>query len=142
MVLACVCHQLVVLLSSQHKKTVLQKVRPNVSDETHQGAFQVAIDENALPLREFEATYPRYPSVDSIELTPKERKMWVDLRPYMGVPHTVQMHSSLPRAYHIFRSLGLRHMVVVDDGFEVAGVITRTRMAPHSVEEVRGWCEV
>lgn len=40
------------------------------------------------------------------------------------------------RRYHIFRSLGLRHLIVVNDTYDVAGMITRTRVAPHSVEEV------
>ena len=42
---------------------------------------------------------------------------------------------SLHRAYVIFRSLGLRHMVVVDDVNRVVGVVTRKDLMAHNIEE-------
>lgn len=36
--------------------------------------------------------YPRYPSLDDIHIdfTEDQRRKWIDLSPYMGVPHIVQ----------------------------------------------------
>ena len=42
---------------------------------------------------------------------------------------------SLHRTYNIFRSLGLRNLVVVDDNFKVTGIITRKDLMGFSIEE-------
>ena len=51
--------QLLVMLSDEFKGRVLRRRRPAADNEGHQGVFQAAIDANALPLRDFEKTYPR-----------------------------------------------------------------------------------
>ena len=42
---------------------------------------------------------------------------------------------SLERTYIIFRSLGLRHVTVVDETNHVIGVITRKDLMSHNMEE-------
>ena len=128
--------QLLKLLSDQLKDRVLRQRRPPTAALDRPSIFEAAIADNAIPLQVFEEKYPKYPKVDDLELSAHERRMWIDLRPYMGIPHTVQTYSSLPRTYHIFRSLGLRHLVVVNDNYEVAGMITRTRLVPHHVQRI------
>lgn len=50
----------------------------------------------------------------------------VDLTPYANTSAlTVPHHFSVERAYHIFRSMGLRHLTVVDDNNRIQGIVTR-----------------
>ena len=44
---------------------------------------------------------------------------------------------SLQRAYSLFTSMGLRHLVVVDDVNSVKGIITRENITPHVLESLR-----
>jgi len=60
----------------------------------------------------------------------------VDLRKYinrsaMSVPERFSLH----RTYNIFRSLGLRHLTIVDNNFHVTGIITRKDLMGFSIEE-------
>lgn len=60
----------------------------------------------------------------------------VDLRPYMNrsaarVPDTY----SVARVYDMFRTLGLRHLMVVDDCNRVVGVVTRKELLDDWLEE-------
>lgn len=48
---------------------------------------------------------------------------------------SVQAHFSLQRTYVIFRTLGLRHLTVVDQQNRVVGVITRKDLMPFPLEE-------
>jgi len=52
--------------------------------------------------------------------------LYMDLRPFMNrAPLTVRQECCAARAYEVFTSLGLRHLCVVNDKNEVAGIITR-----------------
>ena len=60
----------------------------------------------------------------------------VDLRPYMNrsaarVPDTY----SVARVYDMFRTLGLRHLCVVDDCNRVVGMVTRKELLDDWLEE-------
>jgi len=60
----------------------------------------------------------------------------VDLRKYvnksaMSVPERFSLH----RTYNIFRSLGLRHLTIVNNNFHVTGIITRKDLMGFSIEE-------
>ena len=63
-------------------------------------------------------------------------EIWLDLRPFVN-SSAISVHSrfSLHRTYNIFRSLGLRHLVVVDDNNKVAGIITRKDLMGFAIEE-------
>lgn len=69
----------------------------------------------------------RYPSIHrDIRLSNEERLMFVNLSPYMNeTPHVIQEQAAFTRAYRLFRSSGLRHLVVVDRQNHVTGMITR-----------------
>ena len=54
------------------------------------------------------------------------RELLVDLTPYMNrAPLTVRADMSAARAHIVFRTLGLRHLVVVDANNRAVGMITR-----------------
>ncbi|OWZ21547.1 Chloride Channel (ClC) protein [Phytophthora megakarya] len=88
-------------------------------------------DQYALSYRDMEGSYPRFPSINDIQLDEEERDLWMDLTPYMNpTPHTVQEQTPVPRAFRLFRSLGLRHLIVVNRRNEVRGMITRKDLTP------------
>jgi chloride channel 7 len=87
------------------------------------------MDEPMLSWKDLEADYPRYPSVDGLELSAAERAMYVDLRPYMDpCPVTVSAQAPLERAYQLFNACGLRHLLVTNDAHDVTGIITRREL--------------
>ncbi|KAG2455491.1 CLCN7 protein, partial [Polypterus senegalus] len=69
-----------------------------------------------LQLKDFRDAYPRFPPIQSIHVSQDERQCMMDLREFMNpTPYTVPQETSLPRVFKLFRALGLRHLVVVDD---------------------------
>ncbi|KAF0689530.1 Aste57867_19033 [Aphanomyces stellatus] len=83
-----------------------------------------------LSYRDMEATYPNYPEPETAyTLTDSEREHWVDLTPYMNqTPFVIQEEAPFTRAYRLFRSSGLRHLVVVNRHMNVKGLITRREL--------------
>jgi chloride channel 7 len=78
---------------------------------------------------QLENMYPRFPPPDSIELSASDLSCWIDLRPYMNrTMHLVNATSPVMRAFGLFRTLGVRYLVVVDDYNDVVGVITRSEL--------------
>lgn len=81
-----------------------------------------------------ERVYPRYPSVDDIELRSTDRDCLLDLRPYANTaPYTINETASIQRTYRLFRTLGLRTLCVVNHTNQVVGIITRKDLLPDSL---------
>ncbi len=79
---------------------------------------------------DFRESYPRYIKIEDIHIQPEERELELDLRPYMNLaPYSCTENSNLPRIFRLFRGLGLRHLVIVDDQNRVVGIITRIDIA-------------
>ncbi|CAF4372932.1 unnamed protein product [Rotaria magnacalcarata] len=91
-----------------------------------------------LTVDDFRESYPRHPSIESVHLTNDERELYCDLRPYMNLAYTVSHRSTLPRIFGMFRGLGLRHLVVVNDKNEVVGMITRKDLARFRMKHRKG----
>eukprot|EP00981_Chlorochromonas_danica_P010662 scaffold3299_cov198-Ochromonas_danica.AAC.3 len=109
-----------------------------------------------------ERNYPHYPKIDDISLSAADMNCFLDIRPYMDTaPYTINASSSVQRAYRyyyplllllhhhhhllllltltysstrFFRTMGLRHLVVLDDDHRVAGIITRKDITEHRLE--------
>jgi len=66
------------------------------------------------------------PNIDDIILSVHELSMYIDLKPYVNMSATV-VHDvcSYTEAYRLFRTMGLRHLFVINKRNEVVGVITR-----------------
>ncbi|KDO25627.1 hypothetical protein SPRG_08926 [Saprolegnia parasitica CBS 223.65] len=93
-------------------------------------------EQYALSYRDIESTYPRYPNINEIRLDSTERELWMDLTPYMNpTPHTVQDQMPVPRAFRLFRSLGLRHLIVLNRSNEVKGIISRKDLTEEHLKE-------
>ncbi|XP_074866365.1 H(+)/Cl(-) exchange transporter 7 isoform X1 [Carettochelys insculpta] len=83
-----------------------------------------------LKLKDFRDAYPRFPPIQSIHVSQDERECMMDLSEFMNPsPYTVPEEASLPRVFKLFRALGLRHLVVVDNHNEVVGLVTRKDLA-------------
>uniref|UniRef100_A0A6I8N4V1 Chloride channel protein n=1 Tax=Ornithorhynchus anatinus TaxID=9258 RepID=A0A6I8N4V1_ORNAN len=83
-----------------------------------------------LKLKDFRDAYPRFPPIQSIHVSQDERDCMMDLTEFMNPsPYTVPQEASLPRVFKLFRALGLRHLVVVDNDNQVVGLVTRKDLA-------------
>lgn len=94
-------------------------------------------DRSALVTQEMLARlYPRYPIVEDMNFTTEELMCTVDLRPYLNcAPFIVRQTASVERAYRLFRTLGLRHLIVVDDSNSLVGMLTRKDLLSHHIVE-------
>eukprot|EP01038_Epipyxis_sp_PR26KG_P004229 gene4229-6005_t len=73
-----------------------------------------------------ECIYPRYPDINDLVISDSDRLFWLDLRPYIdSSPYTINEHASVQRTYRMFRTLGLRHLTVINRHNQVLGIITR-----------------
>lgn len=94
---------------------------------------------HSLKLKDFRDAYPRFPPIRNVSISQKERECYMDLRPYINpCPYTVNENSSLSRTFKLFRALGLRHIVVVDENNEVVGMVTRKDIARYRMWSHRG----
>ena len=60
--------------------------------------------------------------------------MFIDLRPYSDPsPLTVHIHAPVARAFRLFRKLGLRHLLVINDSHDVVGIITRADLSQEAL---------
>jgi chloride channel 7 len=83
-----------------------------------------------------ERAYPRYPQIEDIDMRPNDRNCWLDLRPYANTaPYTVNETASIQRTYRLFRTLGLRFLVVANHHNQVVGIITRKDLLPENLKE-------
>jgi chloride channel 7 len=88
-----------------------------------------------------EREFPNYPQIQDVEMRPADRQCWLDLRPYANTaPFTVNETASIQRSYRLFRTLGLRHLCVVNYHNQLVGIITRKDLLPSALEDslVRG----
>lgn len=90
-------------------------------DNEHQNAFY-----QKVTLDLFNKHYPRYPLITSIQLNEQDMAKYIDLSIFMNItPSTIQFNANLVRVFNIFRTMGLRHLCVVDHNNRLQGMITR-----------------
>lgn len=79
---------------------------------------------------DFTEHYPHYLKIDDIHVNEDERLCELDLTPYLNFsPYSLCDNSNLPRAFRLFRGLGLRHLIIVDQNNYVVGIVTRIDLA-------------
>lgn len=92
-------------------------------------------EEHSLTYQDFNAQYPRWPNINTIELDDDDMEKWMDLTPYMNpTPHTMQEMTPVTRAFRLFRSLGLRQLVILNRTNNVVGILTRKELQPKHIE--------
>eukprot|EP00127_Corallochytrium_limacisporum_P001263 Clim_evm33s47 gene=Clim_evmTU33s47 len=88
--------------------------------------FGYWLSDSDLKWSDFNKNYPRYPDIDEIYVDPTDYDKFVDLTPFMNpCAFTVQQIAPLTRCFTLFRTMGLRHLPVVDRANNVVGIITR-----------------
>merc|ERR1719468_176700 len=98
--------------------------------------------EGKVDMSLFRMAYPRYPDISGIFVSTTERDYHVDLVPIMNSTPTTCLHStSIPQMFNLFRALGLRHMLVLNDNNEVVGMVTRKDLARFRVKHHGGGME-
>jgi predicted transcriptional regulator len=52
--------------------------------------------------------------------------MWLDVTPYMNAtPHRLMDSTSLAKTFNLFRTMGLRHLILTDEHNSLTGIVTR-----------------
>lgn len=109
----------------------------NDEDASQEGVCESLGPRRLSPLVQWdtiERAYPRYPTIDDVEMRDADRNCWLDLRPYANTaPYTVNETASIQRTYRLFRTLGLRFLCVVNHNNQVVGIITRKDLLPESL---------
>ena len=102
-----------VLPDSQRKRRQIQKW------------LEPRIDGPVLPLEQLE-----------YELQESERiDLWLDLSPFMQQnPFVLSPETSLARAYHLFRTMGLRHIFVGHSTPIISGIVTRKDLREENIK--------
>uniref|UniRef100_A0A8C9J319 Chloride channel protein n=1 Tax=Panthera tigris altaica TaxID=74533 RepID=A0A8C9J319_PANTA len=101
------------------------------------GLYDMHIQLQSVPFLHWEAPVTSHSltaryggTVASIHVSQDERECTMDLSEFMNPsPYTVPQEASLPRVFKLFRALGLRHLVVVDNCNQVVGLVTRKDLA-------------
>ncbi|XP_029975274.1 chloride transport protein 6 isoform X2 [Salarias fasciatus] len=79
-----------------------------------------------LSYAELTEDYPRYPDIHDLDLALLNPRMIVDVTPYMNsCPYTVSPNTRISQVFNLFRTMGLRHLPVINATGEIVGIITR-----------------
>nr|CAD2202897.1 unnamed protein product [Meloidogyne enterolobii] len=88
-----------------------------------------------VTLSDFSEFYPR---ISELGLTSADERCWIDLKSFMHPsPHRVPLSASLDSIHQIFRGLGLRFLIVVDNENRLRGIITRKDIARFKERRVK-----
>ncbi|XP_076452050.1 H(+)/Cl(-) exchange transporter 6-like [Babylonia areolata] len=89
-----------------------------------------------LTYEELTQDYPRYPDVWDLIISDLDTNAIVDIRDYCNrCPYTVYPESPVPQVFALFRSMGLRHLPVVDHEGKLQGIITRHNLTHEYLHE-------
>lgn len=84
--------------------------------------------EQNVSIETFRNEYPRFPNIDDIKINNDKlaHKYTINMEIFMNPsPYKVTQLTSVSRIFMLFRALGLRHLVIIDDDNLVTGIITR-----------------
>ena len=63
--------------------------------------------------------------------------MVLDLRPYMhGSPHVLPSRAPAYQTFRLFRDMGLRHVIVVDENNDLTGIVTRHDLTEQAIHDI------
>ncbi|KAH3781354.1 hypothetical protein DPMN_159181 [Dreissena polymorpha] len=90
-----------------------------------------------VPYTTLTEDYPRYPDIADISGTAISKSQCImDVRPYMNsTPYTVYPETPVPKVFNLFRSMGIRHLPVVDHFGQLQGIITRHNLTHENLVE-------
>ena len=76
-------------------------------------------------------------SLESLNITRSDFDRQVDLRPFMNLPIAVNYDMPAVKVFRLFRTLGLRHVPLVNQYNEVMGMVTRKDIVAEQPSSVR-----
>jgi chloride channel 7 len=83
-----------------------------------------------------EKDYPSFPRIEDIVVSDADKDKLMDLRQYMDTsPYTVDITASVEKSYRLFRTMGLRHIIVIDADHTVRGILTRKDITEEKLRE-------
>lgn len=100
---------------------------------------QASASQPRLSYAEMTEDYPRFPDIHDLDLALLNPRMIVDVTPYMHPsPYTVSPNTHVSQVFNLFRTMGLRHLPVVNAVGEIVGIITRHNLThEHLVAKLR-----
>ncbi|XP_073241792.1 chloride channel protein C-like [Porites lutea] len=128
-------------LISRNDITVLLSREDIFSSRENLSLYEEELDVNRLDYYQMHQGYHKdadrlNSQLDLYAEDPRYQNLFIDLSPYVNhSAPTVQETFSLHRTYIIFRTLGLRHLTVVDERNRVKGIITRKDLMGFQMEE-------
>lgn len=84
--------------------------------------------ERDVCLQKFRDQYPRFLSIEDVHISGNKegKKYTIDMEIFMNpTPYNINEKTSVSRIFQLFRTLGLRHLIVIDCDNHVKGIITR-----------------
>lgn len=127
-----------VLVTLLKFKTFSFPITPVTEDINNKGDDKVVqlSSGSTIFLDSIERNYPHYFNIEDIQLISSEFDAFLDVRPYMDTsPYTTHESSSVQRVYRYFRTMGLRHLVVLNENHIVTGIITRKDLTEERLEK-------
>ena len=109
----------------QHSSLRRARGRPSQRNDYEQELYVAAV---------FERAYPRFPTVDELDVSETDRGCWLDRDRRHGQA-LIQDYWRRYNAPRVLRTLGLRHLVV-DAGNKVQGIITRDLDHTHARRKI------
>eukprot|EP00051_Salpingoeca_urceolata_P027820 m.483439 g.483439 ORF g.483439 m.483439 type:complete len:852 (-) comp22938_c0_seq1:252-2807(-) len=90
-----------------------------------------------LSHKDFVKKYPQRTPIEDVSLPDHVNDLFMDLSPYMNpTPFTITPEMPLPRVFLLYRSIGLRHIPVLDQVHRVVGMVTRKELTGYKVHEL------
>ncbi|GAM27511.1 hypothetical protein SAMD00019534_106870, partial [Acytostelium subglobosum LB1] len=87
---------------------------------------EIILDDNFRHKQFIKETSKKAPKIEDLEFHKYEEERLIDLRPYMNSSGiTIHDTFSYVEAYKLFRTMGLRHLAVIDINNDVIGIVTR-----------------
>ncbi|XP_022085546.1 chloride transport protein 6-like isoform X2 [Acanthaster planci] len=104
---------------------------------------KVCYDENTssscqeeLSYGELTEDYPRFQDIHDIDLNAINHNMIMDVTSFMNpCPYTVTPETPVSKVFNLFRTMGLRHLMVINSCGEILGIITRHNLTEEFLEE-------
>jgi len=93
--------------------------------------------QKVLDFNEMNEKYPRFPSIADIPLCNVSLENIVDISYYMHpCPYVVYDNTTVDQVFNLFRTMGLRHLPVLNKKGIILGIITRHNLTHNFLESV------
>lgn len=92
-----------------------------------------------LPKVAFLKKYPQRTPIGDVSLPVFDTldNLWMDIQSYYNpTPFTLPPHAALPRCFKLFRSMGLRHLPIIDEDGSLVGIITRAELTSYRIHDL------